>query len=51
VLPEVTYRNALATFGQAALNELIYLVGYYCMLSVTLNGFDVPVPATDTPAS
>ena len=51
VLPEVTYRNALATFGQAALNELIYLVGYYCMLSVTLNGFDVPVPATDIPAS
>jgi 4-carboxymuconolactone decarboxylase len=24
--------------------ELIYLVGLYCLVSVTLNGFDVPVP-------
>ena len=26
--------------------ELIYLVGFYCLVSVTLNGFDVPVPDT-----
>jgi hypothetical protein len=24
--------------------NLIYLVGLYCLVSVTLNGFDVPVP-------
>lgn len=44
VLPEPTYRHALDLFGQDGLNELIYLVGHYCFVSVTLNGFDVPVP-------
>ena len=28
--------------------ELIYLAGLYCAVSVTLNGFDVPVPEDDT---
>ena len=44
VLPELTYRQAVAAFGQHATAELIYLVGVYCLVSVTLNGFDVPVP-------
>jgi hypothetical protein len=45
ILPEPTFRCALGLFGQAGLNELIYLVGHYCFVSVTLNGFDIPVPA------
>ncbi|MDM5175968.1 carboxymuconolactone decarboxylase family protein [Massilia sp. DJPM01] len=45
LLPEPIYRLALATFGQKGTNELIYLVGLYSMVSTTLNGFDVPVPA------
>lgn len=44
VLPELCYKEATATFGEQAAAELIYLVGLYCMVSVTLNGFDVPVP-------
>ena len=44
VLPELTYRQAVQAFGQHATAELIYLVGLYCLVSVTLNGFDVPVP-------
>jgi alkylhydroperoxidase family enzyme len=44
VLPELTYRQAVAQFGEAGAAELISLVGLYCMVSVTLNGFDVPVP-------
>jgi 4-carboxymuconolactone decarboxylase len=43
-LPEPTYRLAVEKFGQHGANELIYLVGLYCMVSVTLNGFNVPVP-------
>ena len=43
-LPEPLYRLALATFGQHGVNELIYLVGLYAMVSTTLNGFNVPVP-------
>jgi 4-carboxymuconolactone decarboxylase len=44
VLPELNYRLAVNTFGQHGAAELIYLVGLYCLVSVTLNGFDVQVP-------
>jgi 4-carboxymuconolactone decarboxylase len=44
VLPEPIYRYALEVFGQRGLNELVYLVGHYCFVSVTLNGFDIPIP-------
>jgi 4-carboxymuconolactone decarboxylase len=45
VLPALNYRQAVALFGEEGTAEFIYLVGLYCMVSVTLNGFDVPVPA------
>ena len=44
VLPELCYKSAVAAFGAEGTAELIYLVGLYCMVSVTLNGFDVPIP-------
>jgi 4-carboxymuconolactone decarboxylase len=44
VLPALTYNQAVAVFGEEGTAEFIYLVGLYCMVSVTLNGFDVPVP-------
>lgn len=44
VLPELVYRKAVEHFGDYGAAELIYLVGLYCMVSTTLNGFDVPVP-------
>ena len=44
VLPEPCYARAVKLFGQHGANELIYLVGLYCMVSTTLNGFNVPVP-------
>ena len=43
-LPQLSYQQAVDCFGEAATAELIYLVGLYCLVSVTLNGFDVPVP-------
>ncbi|HYZ61619.1 MAG TPA: 4-carboxymuconolactone decarboxylase [Acetobacteraceae bacterium] len=46
-LPELLYRLAVTTFGQHGTNELIYLVGLYALVSVTLNGFNVPVPERD----
>jgi len=46
-LPELVYRAAVQTFGQHAAAELIYLVGLYCLVSVTLNGFNVPVPEAE----
>ena len=44
VLPALTYKQAIELFGNEGTAELIYLVGLYCMVSVTLNGFDVPIP-------
>jgi 4-carboxymuconolactone decarboxylase len=44
VLPAPAYQRALSLFGQPGVTELIYLVGHYCFVSMTLNGFDVPVP-------
>jgi 4-carboxymuconolactone decarboxylase len=43
-LPTLTYQQAVGVFGETATAELIYLIGLYCLVSVTLNGFDVPVP-------
>jgi alkylhydroperoxidase family enzyme len=47
ILQRPTYDMAVQTFGQHGANELIYLVGLYCLVSVTLNGFNVPVPEKD----
>jgi 4-carboxymuconolactone decarboxylase len=44
VLPELTYRAAVEQFGEHGAVELSYLIGLYCMVSVTLNTFDVAVP-------
>ena len=44
VLPEIVHRRAERVFGENGAAELIYLIGLYCLVSVTLNGFDVPVP-------
>ena len=47
VLPRPCYDRAVTLFGQHGANELIYLVGLYAMVSMTLNGFNVPVPERD----
>jgi 4-carboxymuconolactone decarboxylase len=44
VLTAPAYQRAIDLFGQPGVNELIYLVGHYCFVSITLNGFDIPVP-------
>ena len=44
VLPELTYRAAIEQFGKHGAAELSYLVGLYCLVSVALNTFDVPIP-------
>jgi len=43
-LPEPCYAMAVKTFGEAGAAEFIYLVGVYGLVSIVLNGFDVPVP-------
>ncbi|MFZ3268178.1 MAG: SDR family oxidoreductase [Mycobacterium sp.] len=46
-LPESTYRTALETFGEHGLAEIVFLVGCFSMVGVTLNAFDASVPRPD----
>ncbi|MEI9927094.1 MAG: carboxymuconolactone decarboxylase family protein [Sphingomonas sp.] len=47
VLPRPAWDQAVRLFGAHGANELVYLVGLYCMVSMTLNGFAVQVPETN----
>ena len=47
-LPESTYEASVKAFGETGTGELIFLIGFYCLISVLLNGFDVPVPKRDS---
>lgn len=43
-LGDTAYQAAIAAFGDTGTAELFYLIGCYAMISVLLNGYDVPVP-------
>jgi 4-carboxymuconolactone decarboxylase len=44
-----TYAAARALLGEAGLVELVSTVGYYCLISLTLNLFDVALPEGEAP--
>lgn len=41
---QATFDNARSEFGETGVAELIALCGFYGMVSMTLNGFDVELP-------
>ncbi len=41
---EANYRRCIALLGEQAIVELISAVGFYVMVAMMLNAFDVPVP-------
>ena len=43
-----TYAAAEAAFGEEGLIELVTTIGYYCVVSLTLNAFEVPLPESWT---
>ena len=43
-LADATFARAEATFGRQGLVELVGLVGYYTLVAMTLNAFEVPAP-------
>ena len=45
-----TYQTALGFFGNAGMVELTCLIGYYCMIAMTLNEHGVPLPEGAEPA-
>jgi 4-carboxymuconolactone decarboxylase len=45
-----TYGAARERFGEQGVMELITLLGYYTLVSMTLNAFEVPLPEGQEPA-
>ena len=43
-ISDATYERALNTFGTQVLVDLVAIMGYYCMVSITLNAFEAPLP-------
>jgi 4-carboxymuconolactone decarboxylase len=41
-LPGPLYKQAVAELGQDGLNHVVFVVAQYCIVSLTLNAFDVP---------
>ena len=48
ILPASTYEKAHRLLGEDGVGELAFLIGGYCLISVLLNCFDVPLPGVDT---
>jgi 4-carboxymuconolactone decarboxylase len=46
-LSETTYRAAYSAFGELGVAEIVFLVGCFSMVAVTLNAFDTPVPGRE----
>lgn len=42
---DATYAAAVAQLGERGVVELVGIIGYYALISATLNVFEVPVPA------
>ena len=43
------YDRAEATLGQLGVVDLVGIVGSYCLVSITLNVFDMPLPKGEAP--
>ena len=48
-LDDALYRRAETVLGRDRLVDLVGLCGYYTLISMTLNAFEVPLPEGETP--
>ena len=46
-LPESTYQAVLDAFGEQGLAEIVFLVGCFSMVGITLNALDSSAPGRD----
>jgi 4-carboxymuconolactone decarboxylase len=42
-LDDALYARARTIFSEAELVELVTVIGYYCLISLTLNAFEAPL--------
>lgn len=45
ILPDSLYSEGVQLFGDKGLAQIIYLVGFYMLVSITLNAYKVGIPA------
>ncbi len=48
-LSEGNYNRGLSMFGEQGMVELVSAIGFYSMVAMTLNAFEVPVPGDEKP--
>lgn len=48
-LSDATFKRGMALFGEQQMVELVSGVGFYAMVAMTLNAFDVEVPGGNKP--
>ena len=48
-VPRPLYDRALAILGETALVELVATLGYYCLVALTLNAFEIGLPEAFAP--
>lgn len=48
-LDDATYSRALDTLGQRGLTDLVGIVGYYSLVALTLNAFEIGLPENFAP--
>lgn len=46
---DTTFARATAELGEAGVIDLVALIGYYTLISMVLNVYEVPVPGGETP--
>ena len=46
---DTTYAEAVAAFGEVGAVDLVGILGYYTLISMTLNAFQVPLPDGESP--
>lgn len=49
IVPDPIHAAAVRELGEAGVVELVGLLGYYTLVSMTLNAFEIGLPADETP--
>ena len=48
-MPDAIYRKAVESIGQRGVVELVGILGYYTLISMTLNTFEIEPPEGQAP--
>jgi 4-carboxymuconolactone decarboxylase len=48
-VPKPLYDRGVAVLGERGMVELVGILGYYCMVALTLNTFELGLPGSISP--